>query len=74
MDIKPNQLVHVKVQGAMGQYKYLLLKLESTYEIKSAVEDMGYGDFKILDWKLIKVDVSNCVSYPISIPPFEENH
>ena len=59
MNIKPNQLVHVKTQGAMGEYKYLLLNLESTFKIQSTLDDMGYGDFKIIDWKLIKVDVSN---------------
>lgn len=68
--IKKKTLVHVKTQGAMGEIKFFLLKVDDTYDVRPTLDDMDYSDWKILDLKLIKVDISNCVSYQ----PFEDNH
>lgn len=57
--VKENILAHVKTQGAMGEIKFFLLKVEDTKDVKSTLDDMEYSDWKILDLKLIKVDVSN---------------
>jgi len=73
-EVKRNTLVHVKTQGAMGEIKFFLLKVDNTYDVRPTLDDMEYSDWKILDLKLIKVDVSNCVSYPFSYQPFEDNH
>jgi hypothetical protein len=72
--VKENILVHVKTQGAMGEIKFFLLKVEDTKDVRPTLDDMEYSDWKILDLKLIKVDISNCVSYPFSYQPFEDNH
>lgn len=73
-EVKRNTLVHVKTQGAMGEIKFFLLKVEDTKDVRPTLDDMEYSDWKILDLKLIKVDISNCVSYPFSYQPFEDNH
>lgn len=72
--VKKNTLVHVKTQGAMGEIKFFLLKVEDTKDVRTALDFMEYSDWKILNLKLIKVDVSNCISYPVSIEPFEQNY
>ena len=68
-EVKRNTLVHVKTQGAMGEIKFFLLKVDNTYDVRPTLDDMEYSDWKILDLKLIKVDVSNCV-----YQPFENNY
>jgi hypothetical protein len=72
--VTENILVHVKTQGAMGEITFFLLKVEDTKDVRPTLDDMEYSDWKILDLKLIKVDISNCVSYPFSYQPFEDNH
>ena len=54
--IMVNQLAQVKIQGASGGCKHILLEAERTGEIRGLLDDNGYEDFKIIDWKLIKVD------------------
>ncbi len=68
-EVKRNTLVHVKTQGAMGEIKFFLLKVDNTYDVRPTLDDMEYSDWKILDLKLIKVDISNCV-----YQPFENNY
>ena len=57
-----NQLAHIKLQGAAGEYKYALIRIEKTTDIKSTLNDMELGDFKVVDWILIYVDYENIFS------------
>jgi hypothetical protein len=54
--IMVNQLAHVKIQGAAGEYKYTLVEADHTTDIRRILDDNGYNDFKIISWKLITVD------------------
>jgi hypothetical protein len=54
--IMVNQLAHVKIQGATGEYKHILLEAEITTEIRGLLDQNGYEDFKIIDWELVTVD------------------
>lgn len=60
--VAKNQLAHVKLQGATGEYRYALIRIEKTTDIKSTLDNMGLGDFKIVDWTLINVDYENIFS------------
>jgi len=54
--IMVNQLAHVKLQGAAGEYKYTLVEAGYTTDIRRILDDNDYNDFKIISWKLITVD------------------
>jgi len=54
--IMVNQLAHVKLQGATGEYKYTLVEAGYTTDIRRILNDNGYNDFKIITWELITVD------------------
>ena len=60
--VKTDQLAHIKLQGAAGGYKYALIRIEKYADIKSTLNDMELGDFKVVDWKLIYVDYENIFS------------
>jgi len=57
-----NQLAHIRLQGATGEYKFALIRIGKTTDIRGALDDMELGDFKIVDWKLINVDYENIFS------------
>jgi len=54
--IMVNQLAHVKLQGAAGEYKYTLVEADYTTDIRRILDDNDYNDFKIVSWELITVD------------------
>lgn len=60
--VAKNQLAHIKLQGAVGEYKYALIRVENTTDIQSTLNDIGLGDFKVVYWTLIKVDYENIFS------------
>ena len=61
-NVAKNQLAHVKLQGATGEYRYALIRIEKTTDIRSTLDDMELGDFKLAWWKLINVDYENIFS------------
>lgn len=65
----------VNLVGAAKDKVTLFLQGNDHYKITEMVKEAGYGDYKILDWKIVDAKVINgnrshikyCVSYSISL-------
>ena len=60
--VAKNQIAHIRLQGATGEYKYALIRVEKTTDIRSILNDMELNDFKIICWTLIYMDYENIFS------------
>ncbi len=60
--VAKNQIAHIRLQGATGEYKYALIRAEKTTDIRSILNDMELNDFKIICWTLIYMDYENIFS------------